>query len=138
MCDNSAVVLEKATSPEDATVHCRKMVIDEEDFPFEPESFDIVMSSLSLHWVNQLPYTFSQIMKSLRPDGVFIAALFGGETLYELRGSLQLGETEREGVGRFTISNTKINRSKQAVLLIGRDSLPMCLRLLLSETSGDF
>nr|CAG4637176.1 EOG090X09JT [Ceriodaphnia reticulata]SVE73058.1 EOG090X09JT [Ceriodaphnia reticulata] len=97
MCDHSSLVLEKACPPEDATVNCRKMVVDEEALPFEPESFDLVMSSLSLHWVNQLPSTFSQIMRSLRPDGVFIGALFGGETLYELRGSLQLGETEREG-----------------------------------------
>lgn len=98
MCDSSALVLEKASTPEDTTIGCRKMVVDEEALPFEPESFDIVMSSLSLHWVNQLPSTFSQIIKSLRPDGVFIAALFGGETLFELRGALQLGETEREGV----------------------------------------
>lgn len=100
MCDHSALVLEKALIPEDTTINCRKMVVDEEvlSSSFEPESFDLVMSSLSLHWVNQLPSTFSQIMKCLRPDGVFIGALFGGETLYELRGSLQLGETEREGV----------------------------------------
>nr|SVE83769.1 EOG090X09JT [Daphnia pulex] len=97
MCDHSALVLEKASIPEDTTINCRKIAVDEENLPFEPESFDIVMSSLSLHWVNQLPSTFSQIMKCLRPDGVFIGALFGGETLYELRGSLQLGETEREG-----------------------------------------
>lgn len=98
MCDHSALVLKKASIPEDTTINCRKMVVDEEALPFEPGSFDLVMSSLSLHWVNQLPSTFSQIMKCLRPDGVFIAALFGGDTLYELRGSLQLGETEREGV----------------------------------------
>ena len=117
MCDHSALVLEKAAPPEDPNVNYRKMVVDEEALPFEPESFDLVMSSLSLHWVNQLPGTFSQIMRSLRPDGVFIAALFGGETLFELRGSLQLGETEREGVGyctsfeslTFSISN-QLNR----------------------------
>nr|CAG4647216.1 EOG090X09JT [Megafenestra aurita]SVE92510.1 EOG090X09JT [Megafenestra aurita] len=97
MCDSSALILEKASTPKDTSVVWRKMVVDEEALPFEPESFDIVMSSLSLHWVNQLPSTFSQVMKSLRPDGVFIGALFGGETLYELRGALQLGETEREG-----------------------------------------
>ncbi|KAK4023678.1 hypothetical protein OUZ56_009077 [Daphnia magna] len=96
MCDHSALVLEKAFTPEDTTINCQKMVVDEESLPFEPESFNLVTSSLSLHWVNQLPHTFSQIMKCLRPDGVFIGAIFGGDTLYELRGSL-LGETEREG-----------------------------------------
>ncbi|XP_010785911.1 NADH dehydrogenase [ubiquinone] 1 alpha subcomplex assembly factor 5-like, partial [Notothenia coriiceps] len=39
----------------------------------------------------------SQIHQVLKPDGVFIGAMVGGETLYELRCSLQLGETEREG-----------------------------------------
>lgn len=104
MCDHSALVLEKALTPEDTTIDCQKVVVDEEALPFEPESFNMVVSSLSLHWVNQLPHTFSQIMKCLRPDGVFIAAIFGGDTLYELRGSLQLGETEREGVRNNTLS----------------------------------
>nr|SVE75247.1 EOG090X09JT [Daphnia dolichocephala] len=97
MCDHSALVLEKASTPEDSTVNYQKMVVDEEALPFEPEFFDLVISNLSLHWINRLPDTFSQIMKCLRPDGVFIGAIFGGDTLYELRGSLQLGETEREG-----------------------------------------
>lgn len=55
------------------------------------------MSSLSLHWVNDLPGCFQHIFKSLKPDGVFIAAMFGGDTLYELRSSLQLAELERKG-----------------------------------------
>lgn len=98
MCDHSALVLDKASPPDDIEVKFQKMVVDEEALPFEANKFDLVVSSLSLHWVNQLPNTFSRIIKSLRPDGVFIGAVFGGETLYELRGSLQLGETEREGV----------------------------------------
>lgn len=98
MCDSSEVVLEKAVLPEDDSIVVKKMVADEEALPFEPNSFDLIISSLSLHWVNQLPGTFEQIMKCLRPDGVFIGAVFGGDTLYELRGALQLGETEREGV----------------------------------------
>ena len=102
MCDNSELVLEKATGPEDAEVVFRKMLVDEESLPFEKESFDLVISSLSLHWVNQLPSTFSQIMNCLRKDGVFVGAVFGGETLYELRGALQLAEIEREGVYRLT------------------------------------
>lgn len=98
MCDHSELVLNKAVEPEDKDVVCRKLLVDEEALPFEAESFDLVMSSLALHWVNQLPSTFSQILKCLRKDGVFIGAVFGGDTLFELRGSLQLAETEREGV----------------------------------------
>ncbi|KAM8774539.1 arginine-hydroxylase NDUFAF5, mitochondrial isoform 4-T4 [Rhynchonycteris naso] len=52
---------------------------------------------LCLHWVNDLPGALEQIRYVLKPDGVFIGAMFGGDTLYELRCSLQLAETEREG-----------------------------------------
>lgn len=58
---------------------------------------DLVTSSLSLHWVNDLPGCFKSIMNSLRPDGVFIGSMYGGETLFELRSSLQLAELERKG-----------------------------------------
>lgn len=58
---------------------------------------ELVISSLSFHWVNNLPGCFDSVMKSLKPDGVFIASLFGGETLYELRSSLQLADVERKG-----------------------------------------
>ncbi|OXB80796.1 UNVERIFIED_CONTAM: hypothetical protein H355_003707 [Colinus virginianus] len=50
-----------------------------------------------LHWVNDLPKAFREIHQVLKPDGVFIGAMFGGDTLYELRCSLQLAELEREG-----------------------------------------
>lgn len=57
----------------------------------------MVLSNLSLHWVNNLPGCFDAIFKSLKPDGLFMATLFGGDTLYELRSSLQLAELERKG-----------------------------------------
>ncbi|KAJ7373128.1 NADH dehydrogenase [ubiquinone] 1 alpha subcomplex assembly factor 5 [Desmophyllum pertusum] len=74
-----------------------KVVADEEFLPFPQNNFDLVVSSLSLHWVNDLPGTFRQINHCLKDDGVFIGAMFGGETLYQLRAALQLAETEREG-----------------------------------------
>lgn len=61
------------------------MVVDEELLPFEENSLDAVLSSCSLHWVNDLPGTLIQIRKALKPDAVFIGAMFGGDTLYELR-----------------------------------------------------
>ena len=100
MCDRSDLVLSRAQLPED--LPCTKMVVDEEDLPFDENSVDLVMSSLSLHWVNRLPDTFHQVYRCLKSDGVFIGCLFGGETLYELRGALQLAEIEREGV-RFPV-----------------------------------
>lgn len=56
-----------------------------------------MVSSLALHWVNDLPKAFKQILKALKEDGVFLASVFGGDTLYELRSSLQLAELERQG-----------------------------------------
>ncbi|XP_066243216.1 arginine-hydroxylase NDUFAF5, mitochondrial isoform X1 [Saccopteryx leptura] len=73
------------------------VLADEEFLPFRENTFDLVVSSLSLHWVNDLPGALEQIRYVLKPDGVFIGAMFGGDTLYELRCSLQLAETEREG-----------------------------------------
>ncbi|XP_049630314.1 arginine-hydroxylase NDUFAF5, mitochondrial [Suncus etruscus] len=73
------------------------VLADEEFLPFRENTFDLVVSSLSLHWVNDLPRALQQIHYVLKPDGVFIGAMFGGDTLYELRCSLQLAEMEREG-----------------------------------------
>ncbi|MBN3320237.1 NDUF5 hydroxylase, partial [Atractosteus spatula] len=74
-----------------------RVLADEEFLPFKENTFDLVVSSLSLHWINDLPGAFRQIHHVLKPDGVFIGAMVGGETLYELRCSLQLAELEREG-----------------------------------------
>ncbi|XP_042086358.1 arginine-hydroxylase NDUFAF5, mitochondrial isoform X2 [Ovis aries] len=86
------------------------VLADEEFLPFRENTFDLVVSSLSLHWVNDLPRALEQIHYVLKPDGVFIGAMFGGDTLFELRCSLQLAETEREGgfsphVSPFTAVN---------------------------------
>lgn len=70
---------------------------DDEVLPWKDNTFDIVTSNLALHWVNDLPGAFAQIKNVLVPDGLFIATIFGGETLYELRCSLQLAEIERKG-----------------------------------------
>lgn len=68
--------------------------VDEEALPFAEESFDLVVSALSLHAVNDLPGTLAQIRKALKPDGLFLAALFGGATLSELRAAFAMGESE--------------------------------------------
>ena len=73
------------------------VVADEEALPFAGERFDAVFSSLSLHWVNDLPGALLQVRRALRPDGLFLAALFGGGTLAELRGALMQAEIEVEG-----------------------------------------
>jgi SAM-dependent methyltransferase len=70
---------------------------DEEALPFADGSLDLVVSALSLQWVNDLPGTLAQIRRVLKPDGLFMAALLGGDTLIELRQSFAAAEVEMEG-----------------------------------------
>lgn len=90
------------------TVPVERIHLDEEELAshFEENSHDAIMSCLALHWINDLPGTFPlnfhsisemllkhgcctgaliQIKRTLRPDGVFIGSMFGGDTLFELR-----------------------------------------------------
>jgi SAM-dependent methyltransferase len=69
----------------------------EEALPFAEASFDLIVSALALHWTNDLPGTLIQIRRVLKPDGLFLAVLLGGETLTELRQCLAEAETEIEG-----------------------------------------
>jgi len=78
-------------------IHPIRLVVDEEYLPFAPQSVDLIISNMSLHWVNDLPNTLQQIKTTLKPNGVFIGSMLGGDTLAELRGSFSLAEQEREG-----------------------------------------
>lgn len=73
------------------------LAADEEWLPFADASFDLVVSCLSLHWVNDLPGTLVQIRRVLKPDGLFLGAMLGGDTLAELRQSLGEAEIAEEG-----------------------------------------
>ncbi|MGL5361285.1 MAG: methyltransferase domain-containing protein, partial [Bosea sp. (in: a-proteobacteria)] len=68
-----------------------------ETLPLEPQSLDLAVSLLALQAVNDLPGALIQIHRALRPDGLFIAALLGGQTLHELRQAFLMAETEIEG-----------------------------------------
>ena len=67
---------------------------DVERLPLAAESCDLIVSLMALHHVNDLPGALIQIRRALRPDGLFLAALAGGETLTELRQSLMIAESE--------------------------------------------
>jgi SAM-dependent methyltransferase len=71
--------------------------IDPEHLPFAERSFDLIVSPLALHTVNDLPGALIQIRRALKPDGLMLAALLGGETLNELRLSLIEAESELTG-----------------------------------------
>ncbi len=73
------------------------LVADEEFLPIAPGSVDLITSNLSLHWVNDLPGALIQARMALRPDGLFVAAMLGGETLKELRRCMVEAEVEVEG-----------------------------------------
>ena len=73
------------------------VVGDEEWLPFAPGSFDLIVASLSLHWVNDLPGALVQLRQALSPDGLFLASLPGFGTLQGLREALQTAEAETRG-----------------------------------------
>lgn len=78
-------------------LHALKAVADEELLPFAAESFDLVVSNLSLHWINDLPGALAQIRNVLQPGGLFLASILGGHTLYELRTCLLEAELTLNG-----------------------------------------
>jgi SAM-dependent methyltransferase len=70
---------------------------DDEALQLAPESLDLALSVLALQFANDLHGVLAQIRRALRPDGLFLAALLGGDTLTELRESFTAAEVEREG-----------------------------------------
>nr|AFK48595.1 unknown [Lotus japonicus] len=73
------------------------LVGDEEFLPIKESSVDLVISCLGLHWTNDLPGAMIQSRLALKPDGLFLAAILGGETLKELRIACTIAQMEREG-----------------------------------------
>jgi NADH dehydrogenase [ubiquinone] 1 alpha subcomplex assembly factor 5 len=73
------------------------LACEAEFLPFAPQSFDLVLSNLVLHWTNDLPGALIQLRQALKPGGLLLASLFGGETLTELGSALMEAELELEG-----------------------------------------
>jgi SAM-dependent methyltransferase len=69
----------------------------QEILALQPESLDLVVSALAFQFVNDLPGVLAQIRRALRPDGLLLAAMTGGDTLIELRQSFAAAEAECEG-----------------------------------------
>ena len=68
-----------------------------EVLPLQPESLDLIVSALAFQFVNDLPGVLAQIRRALKPDGLLLAAMIGGDTLTELRQSFAAAEAECEG-----------------------------------------
>jgi NADH dehydrogenase [ubiquinone] 1 alpha subcomplex assembly factor 5 len=87
----SALFLAGAPSP--------RTIADPELLPFRDASFDLIVSVLALHWTADLPGALAQLRRALRPDGLLLAAMLGGQTLVELRTALFEAElAEEDGV----------------------------------------
>jgi SAM-dependent methyltransferase len=74
-----------------------RVICDEETLPFKTGVLDLVVSALSLHLLNDIPGALIQIRRALKPDGLFLAAVLGGRTLYELREAMAVAEEEIDG-----------------------------------------
>ena len=92
-CDLALAMAQAAAQQDRGPV----LVADEERLPFAESSFDLVLSNLALHWANDLPGALVQIRKSLKPDRLFLASLFGGQSLWQLREVLFESEEELFG-----------------------------------------
>ncbi len=88
-CDPSPAMVAHAPGP--------RLAAAEDRLPFRAPAFDLVTSVLSLHWANDLPGALIQIARCLRPDGLLLAALLGGETLGDLRRALVEAELAERG-----------------------------------------
>lgn len=73
------------------------LLSDSEILSLAPQSMDMIISIMDLHKINDLPGALVQIRQALKPDGLFIACMAGGETLHELRQAMMAAELEVRG-----------------------------------------
>jgi SAM-dependent methyltransferase len=98
---------------------------DSEVLPLQPEQLDLVVSALALQFVNDLPGVLAQIRRALKPDGLLMAAMLGGDTLSELRQSFAAAEAELESGGSPRVAPFADLRDVGALLQRGGLALPV-------------
>ena len=113
------------------------LVFDEEALPFAEKSFDLVVSLLTLHWVNDLPGALIQINRALKPDGLFLGVMLGAGTLDELRTAWMKAELEVHGGVSPRISPFADVRSLGALLQRAGFALPVIDTDTITATYGD-
>lgn len=128
-CDLSAAMLRRADGP--------RVAADEEMLPFAPGSFDLVLSGMSLHWVNDLPGALLQIRQTLKPDGLFLGCMAGGETLQELRRALIEAEAEIEDGASLRVSPFADLQSLAGLLQRAGFALPVADQETITVTYPD-
>jgi SAM-dependent methyltransferase len=110
---------------------------DEEALPFGAASIDLFVSTLALQWTNDLPGALVQIRRALKPDGLFLAAVTGGETLAELRQALYAAETEIRGGASPRVIPTADTRELGALLQRAGFARPVADRDVLTVRYDD-
>ncbi|HEV7385394.1 MAG TPA: methyltransferase domain-containing protein, partial [Phenylobacterium sp.] len=100
-------------------------VLDEERLPFAPASLDLIVSTLGLHWTNDVVGALVQIRRALKPDGLFLGALLGGSTLTELRQALTDAESEILGGAGSRVSPFADSRDAAGLLQRAGFALPV-------------
>ena len=126
-CDLSPAMMRAARARPCAKEGPRRAVVvaDEEFLPFAEGSFDLIVSCLSLHWTNDLPGALLQARRALKPDGLFLATLLGGETLVELRQALLDAELAETGGAGPRVSPFADLRDAAALLQRAGFALPV-------------
>ncbi|MCW5751455.1 MAG: methyltransferase domain-containing protein [Alphaproteobacteria bacterium] len=114
-----------------------RVVADEELLPFAPASFDLVLSGMSLHWVNDLPGALLQIRQVLKPDGLFLGCMAGGATLAELRQALIEAEAEIENGASLRVSPFADLQSLAGLLQRAGFALPVADQETITVTYPD-
>lgn len=126
-CDLSPAMMRAARARPCAVGGPKRAVVvaDEEFLPFAEGSFDLIVSCLSLHWTNDLPGALLQARRALKPDGLFLATLLGGETLVELRQALLDAELAETGGAGPRVSPFADLRDAAALLQRAGFALPV-------------
>ena len=98
--DKTGTVIHADLSPKFASKalpHGAAIACDIDRVPFKPNSFDAVFSCLTMHWVDDLPGVMAQMRAVLKPDGLLLVNMLGGNSLTELRSALAAAESELDG-----------------------------------------
>ena len=98
--EKTGTIIHADLSPKFATnalAHGAAIACDIDRVPFRPNSFDAVFSCLTMHWVDDLPGVMAQMRAVLKPDGLLLLSMLGGNSLTELRSALAAAESEIDG-----------------------------------------
>jgi SAM-dependent methyltransferase len=114
-----------------------RVAADPELLPFRDASFDLIASNLALHWAADLPGALVQLRRALKPDGLLLAALFGGNTLVELRTALFEAELVEEGGVSPRVSPTVTLADAAALMQRAGFALPVADSETLTVTYPD-